>query len=139
MEVLISKTSFFVYNKFTYHKTRNLYKKQNYYIIKIGDSMNSIEISVANIGNNINIFIDVKKYKLIINNKTKDITEEQLSNLIRIIRTWNSNYPSNNNEIDTETFLIRINTDSETDVIKGNGTYPDNYLAFKEWIGEFND
>ena len=101
--------------------------------------MNSIEISVANIGNNINIFIDAKNYKLTINNKTKDITEDQLDNLIRIIRTWNSNYPSDNNEIDKETFLIRINTDNEPDVIKGNGTYPDNYLAFKEWIGEFND
>jgi len=52
--------------------------------------MNSIEISINNIGNNINVFIDIINTKITINNKEKSITKEQIDDLIRIIRAWKS-------------------------------------------------
>lgn len=101
--------------------------------------MNSIEIYISHIGNNINIYIDTKNYKIRINNKEKNISEEKISELLRIIRTWNNLYEENNKEIDKETFLININTQEGTDSIKGNGGYPENYTAFKEWLGEYDE
>lgn len=99
--------------------------------------MNSIEINIENIGNIINIKIDIIKKKIIINNIEKDITEDKIDGLLRIIRTWDNNY-QNNNLIDGESFEIRINTTNETEIIKGNGSYPDDYQLLKEWIGEFD-
>ena len=101
--------------------------------------MNSIEIYINSIGNNINAYIDTKKYKIRINNKEKDLTEEKLNELLRIIRTWHNLYKKDNNQIEYETFLININTDEGTECIKGNGDYPENYIAFKEWVNEYNE
>ena len=99
--------------------------------------MNSIEIYINNIGNNLIIYIDIEKNKIKINDREKEITEEKLDNLIRIIRTWNNVYENNNSKIDNETFQININTNEGTDRIKGTGGYPENYSEFKDWIGEF--
>ena len=99
--------------------------------------MNSIEIYINSIGNNLNIYIDTKKNKIKINGKEKEITEEKINNLIRIIRTWDNIYKDNNHQIDRETFLININTNEGTDSIKGTGGYPENYSELKDWIGEF--
>lgn len=100
--------------------------------------MNSIEIYINNIGNNTDIYIDTKKHKVIINKKQKDITDEQIDELIRIIRTWDEVYESNTKIIDPEFFLINLNTNEETYTIRGDGGYPSNYHLFKEWIGELH-
>lgn len=107
------------------------------YYNKIGDNMKSIEIYIYNLSNKINIYIDTINKKIIINNQQKDISEEKIDDLIRIIRTWESNYQNLNN-IDSESFEIRINLTNEIEIIKGNGNYPENYMLLKEWIGEFN-
>lgn len=99
--------------------------------------MNSIEIHINNIGNNINILIDVTNNKIIINGQAKNITLEQINELLRIIRTWKSVYNNKTKVIDTETFNIIINTEEGIDMIKGEGEYPDNYYELKKWIGEF--
>ena len=101
--------------------------------------MNNIEISISNIGNNINIFIDIPNNKIIINNQKKEITKEKIYDLLRIIRDWNNLYPKNNNELDSEKFIITITTTNNIDIIKGEGTYPENYIEFKNWIGEINE
>jgi len=101
--------------------------------------MNSIEISINNIGNNINVFIDIINTKITINNKEKSITKEQIDDLIRIIRAWKSSYQNEKNLIDPESFLIKVNTFEGTDIISGNGEYPENYSSFKKWIGDFYD
>ena len=100
--------------------------------------MNSIEIYINNIGNNTNIYINVKQHKITINNIEKHITEEKIDELLRIIRTWDSVYENDNNIIDAESFLININTEDGTYTIKGKGSYPKDYILFKEWIGELN-
>ena len=99
--------------------------------------MNSIEIYINSIGNNLNIYIDTKKNKIKINGQEKEIKEEKKNNLIRIIRTWDNIYKDNNHQIDSETFLININTNEGKDSIKGEGRYPENYSELKDWIGEF--
>lgn len=99
--------------------------------------MESIEININNITKDINIYIDVKHNQIIINNQRKEITNEQIDELIRIIRTWDSNYPKTNNTIDSEKFLIKINTNEGTYTTKGEGTYPKNYITFKDWIDKF--
>ena len=73
----------------------------------------------------IEIKIDNKLY--FINNK------EKIINLIRIIRNWQQKYESSN-VIDGEEFLIKIVCLKEAYVIHGKGSYPKNYLEFKNWI-----
>jgi len=100
--------------------------------------MNSIEIIIDSKTENIDIYIDVVKETIIINNKEQKITEEKIDDLIRIIRTWDNVY-NNSNVIDSESFFIKINTNDGTEIIKGNGEYPDNYILLKEWISGFNE
>lgn len=100
--------------------------------------MNSIQIIIDNKISNIDIYIDVVKEAIIVNNKEKKITEEKIDDLIRIIRTWDNVY-NNPNVIDSETFFIKIDTNDGTEIIKGNGEYPDNYILLKEWISDLDE
>lgn len=99
--------------------------------------MNNIEITINSIGNNINLYIDVVNYKIKMNDREKEISKEKLNELIRIIRTWSPIYQNKTNKLDIETFIIKINTNEGTDIIKGMGSFPNNYLELKNWIGEF--
>ena len=94
--------------------------------------MKSIEIYIDI---EFNILIDVINKIIILNNKQKEITDEKINELLRIIRTWENSYQSNN-IIDGEEFLIKINTDNKTEIIKGKGKYPENYNLLKSWIGD---
>lgn len=100
--------------------------------------MNSIEIIIDSKTENIDIYIDVVKETIIINNKEQKITEEKIDDLIRIIRTWDNVY-NNSNVIDSETFFIKIDTNNGTEIIKGNGEYPNNYILLKEWISDLDE
>lgn len=100
--------------------------------------MNSIEIIIDSKTANVDIYIDLVKETIIVNNKEQKITEEQIDDLVRIIRTWDNVY-NNPNVIDAESFFIKIDTNSGTETIKGNGEYPDNYILLKEWISGFNE
>jgi len=100
--------------------------------------MNSIQIIIDNKTENIDIYIDVLKQTIIVNNKEQRITEEKIDELIRIIRTWDNVY-SNPNVIDSETFFIKIDTKEGTEIIKGSGEYPNDYILLKEWISGFNE
>lgn len=117
---------------FVYSKTYLFY---NY----IGDNMNSIEIIINGIGNNVEAIIDVNNLQIIFNGQKKYISKDDIDEFIRIIRTWKNDYGSMNTNIDCERFYIRINMDNRSDVIKGSGNYPENYLIFKEWLGNFYD
>lgn len=100
--------------------------------------MKSIEIYINNIGQNINILIDVKNNNLTLNDKLLEITKEQINDLLRIIRTWNNVYEKHNKNIDSESFLIKIIEENNIDTIEGKGTYPKNYHELKRWIGDIN-
>lgn len=97
--------------------------------------MNSIQIDIKSYGNHINIYIDTKKNIIRINDIEKELKEEKIDNLIKIIRLWKSNY-HNSKIIDGESFLIKIVTDEGIDIIKGQGEYPHNYVLLKDWISE---
>lgn len=97
--------------------------------------MTSIYILIENITSNLEIYIDISKKIITINNKEKQITIEKIDDLIRIIRTWNNEY-INPKIIDAESFLIKINTDEGIEIIKGHGDYPNNYNLLKEWISD---
>lgn len=106
-----------------------------YFIIKIGGSMNSIQIDIKSYGNNINIYIDIKNNIIRINNLEKDITNEKIDDLLRIIRRWKKEY-HNSKIIDAESFYIKIDTDEGIDIINGKGEYPENYILLKDWISD---
>lgn len=97
-----------------------------------------IEININKIGLVIEILIDVKNNLLTINNKTKEISNEKIYDLLRIIRNWN-NYYKKSNLIDNEKFIIKIISQGLTNSFIGDGTYPDNYIEFKNWVGEINE
>ncbi|MBR6689950.1 MAG: hypothetical protein IKL65_01295 [Bacilli bacterium] len=97
-------------------------------------SINFIEISIENTNQVIYIKINVKDNLIDINNKQRNISNEKIEGLLRIIRTWESVYEGE--IIDNEKFMIRITGEDYVDKIKGNGSYPSNYRMFKDWIGE---
>jgi len=101
--------------------------------------MNTIEIYINNFGNETNILINIDNSLITINNKTKKIDKEKISDLIRIIRTWNNEYPGDDKLIDSEKFKIAIKMKDEIDMITGNGSYPENYNNFKKWIDIINE
>ena len=94
-----------------------------------------IEININKIGETTEILIDVEKNLLTINNKQKNITKDKISELFRIIRTWKSTYESSN-VLDGLKFTIKIITEDTIDTIVNNGSYPDNYIYFNNWLGE---
>lgn len=100
--------------------------------------MNSIEIIIDSKTSKEEVYIDVLKQTIIINNKEQKITEEKIDDLLRIIRTWKNEY-NNQNIIDAESFFIKINTTDGTEIIKGSGEYPKDYILLKEWISGFNE
>lgn len=98
-----------------------------------------IEIQINNMYNNLEIYIDYDNNKIKINNIKKDISRDKIDDLIRIIRTWKSTYENNFNMVDREKFRIKVITDEGIDTFEGNGTYPDNYSLFKDWISDINE
>lgn len=96
--------------------------------------MNYIEINI----NNNRIYIDIKRKIITINNTEKEITEEKLYALLRIIRIWRKEY-NNPKIIDGEKFLIKISTTEGIDTIEGNGDYPSNYSSLKKWISDIHE
>ena len=97
--------------------------------------MESIEIFINNLWQHRDLFIDVKNNIVKINNNEKKIDPLLIEQLIRTIRTWDSEY-YNSKIIDAEEFIIKVKTSDGTDIIKGKGSYPKNYNTFKEIIGE---
>lgn len=97
-----------------------------------------IEINIINIGNNKSIIVDIKNNLVLINEHKKNITNEKIEDLFRIIRKWDKEYP-HSNIIDEEKFIIKIINKDNVDIIKSNGAHPNNYYEFKRWIGDVND
>lgn len=94
--------------------------------------MNSIEINITNINNQTHIYIDIRNMQMKTNNELKEITQEQVEELLRIIRTW----PNDNNSkiLDSEKFIIKIETDNITKTIVENSLSQKNYLELESWL-----
>ena len=94
--------------------------------------MNSIEINITNINNQTHIYIDIRNMQMKTNNELKEITQEQVEELLRIIRTW----PNDNNSkiLDSEKFIIKIETDNITETIVENSLSQKNYLELESWL-----
>lgn len=98
--------------------------------------MKNIEITINSLNEEKNMNIDLRNNSVIVNDQIYNITKEKIADLLRIIRTWDSVY-KNRNHIDAESFVIKITDDTGTEIIQGQGDYPDDYNLFKEWISEF--
>lgn len=98
----------------------------------------SIEITI---GNNLKdetsaIILPTKNICYINNNKYK-ISELYLNNLLQIIYLWKNEY-GNDNIIDSEEFLIKIETKDNVETFHGKGIFPYNYQELKELLGDIN-
>ena len=93
--------------------------------------MNSIEINITNLNSEQNIYIDITNKLININGNIKKITEEQINNLLRIIRTWSN---SNSSKIlDDQKFNIIVDN---KEIITGSTMLQDNYIELERWINE---
>ncbi len=79
--------------------------------------------------------IDLKKNTFTKNDVTKQIVPDKISDIIKMINTWNQEYKSNN-VIDGEEFYIEVITDKNTTTLHGKGSYPSNYADFKTLLDE---
>lgn len=94
--------------------------------------LKEINITISNFTET-NIIIDCTNNTININGNIKNITEEKIYDLLRIIRDWEPKYyrPS----IDKEKYKIElINTNNQKETLIGEGDYPYNYSSLKEWI-----
>lgn len=98
--------------------------------------IDSIEISITSLNNKMDILINVKEEKIITPFKEKSISKDEIQRLVRIIRSWRGEY-INTSIVDAERFKIIISFNGQKEVITGSGTYPDNYLEFKNFVGEY--
>ena len=99
------------------------------------DELNYIEINISDIGNEINMIIDVKGLFVITNQFKKNITKDKINDLLRIIRTWEEFYDYSY-QLEPEKYLIRLISNNEEKTLKTNGIKPKNYNEFKMWVGE---
>ena len=86
-----------------------IYSKVYLFYNNVGVNINSIGFILSGIGNNFEALIDVKKLKIIFNGKERYISQSNIDELIRIIRTWKSDYGSTGDIIDQESLYISIN------------------------------
>ena len=93
-----------------------------------------IEITInANIKSDF-YFVDIKNNQLLTKTKKYPITNEEIAELLLIVKDWKDNY-TKTNIIDSEEFILKI----DNNVLHGKGDYPPNYDAFKKWLGDFCD
>jgi len=85
------------------------------------------------LSNNIKLTIIPNENKLIRQGKSTTITNEEIEQLIRIIRYWKSDYYSNK-DFDGAITLIKIYYDNKIDTIKIIRKLPDNYDEFNKYV-----
>ncbi len=92
-------------------------------------NIDKIEILV----NDISFTILPKENKLIKKDKITTISDEEISYLISIIRTWKSNY-YNNKYFDGNVFEIKVHSNDKVDIIRGTRNLPENYEEFSKLV-----
>lgn len=97
----------------------------------IGVAMDYIKIVV----NKRELMISVNNKKIICGNKIKEIDEEKIDELIRILRSWKKEI-NNTNVVDGDEYVVRIISGDLVDEYNDKLKYPDNYHEFKKWLDD---
>ena len=85
-----------------------------------------------------NNYAMINDYIGIINDKQVLLNEDDINNLLRIIRYWHNEY-RNDKIISKEEYFITINTDGEEETINFNGSYPDDLYILLDFLGDLYD
>ena len=85
-----------------------------------------------------NNYAMINDYIGIINDKQVLLNEDDINNLLRIIRYWHNEY-RNDKFISKEEYFITINTDDEEETINFNGSYPDDLYILLDFLGDLYD
>ena len=67
--------------------------------------------------------------------KIKEIDEEKIDELIRILRSWKKEI-NNTNVVDGDEYVVRIFSGDLVDEYNDKLKYPDNYHEFKKWLDD---
>ena len=70
----------------------------------------------------------------LVNGKKISINEDNMKNIIRIIRNWEPSYKSDN-AIEKEKYYIHLKTDKEESVINFIGSFPDDFYHLTDFLG----
>ena len=97
----------------------------------IGVAMDYIKIVV----NKRELMISVRHHQMICRNKIKEIDEEKIDELIRILRSWKKEI-NNTNVVDGDEYVVRIISGDLVDEYNDKLKYPDNYHEFKKWLDD---
>ena len=81
------------------------------------------------------IKIDCKNEICLINDKEKRITKDTINSLLKMIINWKNEY-GNSNNIDAEEFFVKIYENGKINTFHGKGTYPNDYIFFKQLLGD---
>ena len=98
--------------------------------------MNIDKIEVQN--NDKEFTIYPKKLSVYIEGKVYYIEQERIEELIRIIRTWKSEY-TDNSHTDGISFCVKVHCDGKVDVMKGRRAVPENYEEFNKYVRKIYD
>ena len=98
------------------------------------DDIKLIDISVKGINKPMELTINPKELKVYCPNGIKDIDNNTISKLLKIICLWNGEYKKS--VIDGLEYRIKITTSKEVVEYKGMGDYPYNFKEFLDLIGK---
>lgn len=85
------------------------------------------------IENNIKFVIFPKKEKVLIKGNYYPISKEKIDELIRIIRTWDSEYDTSG-YLDGNYFEVNVYYDGKVDRMRGKRGMPNNYEEFANYV-----
>ena len=98
--------------------------------------MNIDKIEVYNNGKSFIIFPRENKVSLL--DRTISITDDEIKDFLRIIRTWKNEYIDNSYS-DGIMFNVKVFYDGKIDEMKGKRAVPDNYEEFSQYVGMIYD
>ena len=82
-----------------------------------------------------NYEVQINNSAALINGKKIRINDNDIINLLRIIRMWKTNYEDDNN-IEKEKYYIFLKTDKEETIFNFISSFPDDFYHLTNFLGD---
>lgn len=96
-----------------------------------------IKINVRSLTENTMLIVNTSNNTCTLNDKSISINAYKFAKeLGNILVGWNFNYGPTSNSLDLESFCVQIEENDKVYTYLGEGSYPENYNAFKKLLSE---
>lgn len=99
----------------------------------------TIEVTIRNgLQDSIIALIVYAKNICYVNNKKYHVSDSFMEEFLQTIYPWQNEYGTDGN-IDSEEFIITINSTDGKEIYHGKGVFPHNYQNIKDLLGDIHD